>query len=180
MGLTILQSGYQQTMDTLVRRFLDTQRSYWKVILRTGREISEKELTFDFLHAGLRQRDWTLDLVSTGDVNKIKELWLICPPDIHGPRHAMIPIIEDGTAFQFKTKSVHAMGAWGSQNEVQVIGRVDDKDKGDCTCFIYDPTRDAMSTPYITNIREFGSFREGLAPIGGFSHPVLGLKNIGE
>ena len=58
----------------------------------------------------------------------------------------MIPIIEDGTAFQFKTKSVHAMGAWGSQNEVQVIGRVDDKDKGDCTCFIYS-TETAMRCP---------------------------------
>jgi hypothetical protein len=151
-------------------------RSYWAVKLSTGKWCCELDTRFD---AGIaRPFDWTLDLVDTGDVEKIKELWLFCPPSPGNPlgSTARLPIVEPGTAFQFKVASLHALGASERWVESQIIGRVEEKETQACTCFIWDAPLRLMSTPYTTTLQQFGSWREGIAPIGALSHTVLGLR----
>src|SRR5579859_3897166 len=115
---------------------IDPRLSYWSVLLNTGRRWSERQLlpTFRQGQRGLRRLDWGDDLVSTGDIFRIKELTLHCPDG----RQATLEITERGTAFQFKTRSLHMIGAGGTPLEYQVIGRVIDKASGRCEAFIWD------------------------------------------
>src|SRR5438045_1897656 len=85
----------------------------WAVKLSTGKFLSERDMVWDSLQRehgadgifptrpNKRPFDWTLDLVQTGDVRKIRELWLVCPPNPHSPfgNTARLPIVEPGTAF---------------------------------------------------------------------------------
>src|SRR5258708_25522014 len=109
------------------------QESYWRVIFDTGRQLSERDLV-----ASQRPADWTLDLVTTGDILRVRELHLIYPGFF--TRAAALKIVEPGTAFQFKTGglTVEGDGTQSRQIFAQVIGRVDDKQTGDCTCWIWD------------------------------------------
>lgn len=156
--------------------FLD--RSYWAVKLSTGKWCCELDTRFEPRLGQSRPFDWTLDLVDTEDIHKVKELWLFCPPGPGNPMGstARLPITEPGTAFQFKVASLHALGANNRGVESQIIGRVEDKETQRCTCFIWDAPLRAMSTPYETTLQHFGSWREGIAPIGALSHTVLGLE----
>lgn len=148
----------------------DLRRSYWKAVLSTGRTLSECALRYDIRAAGLRPFDWTLDLTDTSDIMKIKELYLVCPDG----KEAMLKIDEPGTAFQFKTRSMDALGGTANILEAQVIGKVTDKENGDCTCYIYD--RVAGLIEYRSSIYKFGAWRENIAPIGALSHDVMGLR----
>lgn len=154
-------------------------RSYWAVKLSNGKFQSELDSVFDLAHAGKRPFDWTLDLVATDDIMKVKELWLFCPPSSINPfgSTAHFPILIPGTAFQFKVSNMDSSLVASTKSMVsQVIGRVDDPATGDCTFFVYDAPLNAMSFPLKTNINDFGSWREGIAPIKQLSFEVLGLR----
>jgi len=185
-----------------VGSILAEHRSWWRVVLTTGQVLSERQLRFDLRVGGLRPFDWAHDLTDNGDVLKIKELYLECPPNQQHPGGQVIrlDISEPGTAFQFKTASVDTLGANQRVLEAQVIGRVDDKENGLCTCYIWDakqggPTYNPKTEQFIylgglvtqerdgevwqdyqTSIYTFGSWREGIAPIGALSHEVMGLR----
>lgn len=146
------------------------QYSYWQVVLSTGRILSELDIVSNQQIQGKRAADWTLDLISTGDISKVTEIHLISP----GYHPAILKITEPGTAFQFKNASVLAMGETGRQLEAQIIGRVDDKVTGACTCYIWD--RVLGLGKYGSNINRFGTWRPGIAPIGALSQEVMGLK----
>ncbi|SRR6266702_3185935 len=180
----------------------------WAVKLADDRFLSERDMVFDHrqndftlrdddtLHLSLEEQakrranpqinrrpiDWYDDLVATGDVLKVKELWLLCPPGpivngrIHNPfgSTAKLFITEPGTAFQFKTKHLH-MGA-GTAVYDQIIGRVIDKVSGDCEYFVWDAALHAMSTPMRNNVNNFQTWREGIGSPGPLSHQVLGFK----
>lgn len=155
------------------------EKAYWAVKLGNGKFQSELDQKFDIAHAGLRPFDWTLDLVATDDILKIKELWLFCPPNHLNPlgSTARLPIMLPGTAFQFKVGNMDSSLALSTRHvESQVIGRVDDPASGDCTFFVYDGPQNVMSVPMQTNIYHFGSWREGIAPIEHLSFEVLGLR----
>jgi hypothetical protein len=142
--------------------------SYWRVTLASGRIVSEWSL---FPLQGGRDADWTLDLLTTGDILKVRELTLVCP----GFKVGQLAITEPGTAFQFKTASVFAQdGRMDKRIEAQVIGRVDDKERGTCTCWIWDRLLGLI--PYHSNIFAFGSWREGIASIGALSQDVVGVR----
>jgi hypothetical protein len=156
---------------TIGRLFGD--RAYWAAKLQDHRWISELDQRMG------RSFDWTLDAVDTGDVLKIKELWLFCPPNSVSPlgNTARLPITEPGTAFQFKVASVDGfLDGMERKVESQIIGRVDDKATGACTCFIWDAQLRVLSTPWQSNIHSFGSWREGIAKIGALSPQVLGVR----
>lgn len=159
-----------QMQDAAARllRPLVMSSSYWRVTLTSGRVLSERSL---FPLQGGRDVDWTLDLLTTGDILKVRELTLVCP----GFKVGRLAISEPGSAFQFKTASVFAQdGRMDKRIEAQVIGRVDDKARGTCTCWIWD--RQLGLIPYHSNIFAFGSWREGIAPIGALSLDVVGLR----
>jgi len=149
------------------------QNSYWQVTLSTGRRLSEMDVVSSPLQGSERPADWTLDLVTTGDILKVKELCLIYPGWFTRP--AILKITEPGTAFQFKTASAMAFGANGRQLEAQVIGRITNKETGACECYIWD--RHLGLIGYQSNVRTFGSWDPGrIAPIGELSQNVIGLR----
>ncbi len=70
----------------------------WAVKLSTGKFLSERDYVWDemqreqgagglklFSRPNKRPFDWTLDLCNTGDVMKITELWMVCPPNPTSP-----------------------------------------------------------------------------------------------
>ena len=161
----------------------------WCVKLSTGKFLSERDMVWDELQreqgaGGLKRLakpnkrpfDWSLDLVSTGDVLKIKELWMVCPPNPHSPlgNTAKLPIIEPGTAFMFKTR--HLSIGMGRPEYHLIIGRVDEKTTGACTYFVYDCLLHGMSEPMQNNVYDFQSWRPEIGRIGPLGLDVLGLK----
>ncbi len=154
------------------------QESYWRVVFDTGRTLSERDQVAD-PGIGRRPADWTLDLVTTGDILRVRELHLIYPGLFTRP--AVLRIGEPGTAFEFKTGGliVEGDGTQSRQIFAQVIGRVDDKASGDCTCWIWDYKLGLLQ--YHSNIglgdRWFGTWDPGrIAPTKTFNLEVLGLR----
>lgn len=169
---------------------INPQRPFWKVVLNTGKEISEQGLIF---RDGIRPIDWTLDLVTTGDILKVKEIWLMFPQELSyhtriergNPAHqridgnvasAVIPVKERGCVFQMKVKSLDGgiIGPRIGTFECQIIGVVTDKENGDCICYIWDVKMGLIA--YKTSIYDFGTWRDGIAPIHNISHSVVGLN----
>jgi hypothetical protein len=161
----------------------------WAVKLTTGKFLSERDTVWDELQRSVgaggvgvtryikpskRPFDWTLDVVNNGDWKKIKELWMVCPPNTVSPlgNTAKLPITEPGTAFMFKTR--HLSIGPGKPEYHLIIGRVDNKITGDCTYFVYDCLLHGMSEPLQNNVYNFQSWRPEIGRIG-----MLGLDAIG-
>lgn len=156
---------------------IDPRLAFWSVLLQSGREWSERSLVASNIKGqkGLRKLDWALDLVSTGDIHRIKELTLHCPDG----RKAVLEITPDMPAFQFKTKSLEMIGASGTDLEYQVIGRVIDKVTGRCECFIWDyrpKLGEEHLIAYKSSIYKFGGWRDTVTPIGALGLDVQGFR----
>ncbi len=158
---------------TTIADSIDPQRAYWSVLLNTGKRYSERRMVMG--KNGLRQLDWALDLVSTGDIHKIKELILHCPDG----RTAVLEISRDMPAFQFKTKSLNMLGDGGNDLEYIVIGRVVDKVSGHCECFAWDyrplPGQ-AQLVAYKSTVYNFGAWRKTTTRLGALSLEVQGMR----
>ena len=153
-------------------------RPYWAVKLSTGKWACELDTRKDArIPGGVRTFDWTLDLVDTGDIARVRELWLFCPPNPMHPmgQTARLPIVDPYSCFQMKVGMVHAFGASDRYMASQIIGRVTNKVEGDCECFVWDAELNAMGT-WNSNVYRMGSWREGIAPQGDLSFEVLGLR----
>ncbi len=147
------------------------QYSYWEVQFTSGKVLNELGKVHDFM-VGERLVDWTLDLVSTGDMRRVKEVRLICPGIL---THGVLRLTERQTAFQFKSSSaVHDGVRQYRILEAQVIGRINDLDTGACDCFVWDRMLGLFK--YSSNIRDFGSWHDRIAPVGELSQNVLGLR----
>lgn len=156
---------------------LDPRLAFWSVLLSTGKEWSEHSLVASNIKGqrGMRKLDWALDLVSTGDIHRIRELCLHCPDG----RKAVLEITPDMPPFQFKTKSMNMLGAGDTNMEFQVIGRVIDKASGRCECFVWDyrpePGQNQLIA-YKTSVYHFGSWRASLTPLGALGLDVQGFQ----
>ncbi len=151
--------------------------AYWAAKLRNPDQwLSEVDGRVNFIGAAYRPYDWTMDLVTTGDILRIAELWMFCPRNQLSPEGntARIPFSqeESGTAFMFNVARV----MMEHRVDHKIIGKVTDRDSGDCVCFIWDDLYKVMSSPFYTNVNKFASWREGVAPIGQLSHEVIGLR----
>lgn len=177
-----------KTSLATVANVVNPQRPHWEVVLTTGKTISEHGIV---LRDGIRPIDWTLDLVSSGDIFKVKEIWMMFPQELSyhtriekgNPLHqringkvgsVVIPIKERGCVFQIKVKSLDGFGSNTSTFEFQLIGAVGDKETGDCHCYIWD--RKLGLVAYKTSIYDFGTWREDIAPLHHISHSVVGLN----
>ena len=164
-------------LGATVGKFM-SDRSYWAAKLDTGKWVSELDTRVDAkFREGFRPFDWVLDLLATGDVRRIKELWLFCPPNALNPlgTSARLPITERGTAFQIKGGVVLALGASGQRTTYQLIGRVDDKVSGNCTYFAWDAKLNGMTEPLHTSIYDFKPWREDILPLCHLNLDVLGV-----
>lgn len=163
---------------------------HWEVILLTGKKLTENMPVFDSVR-GVRAIDWSLDLVTTGDILKIKEAYLVFPSPLQGmtvvqrnsniiARQAFkgdricIPVTEKNCVFQMKIKSLDGIGSSVGTFECQMLGNVTDKETGACTCYIWDRLMGLVA--YTTSIYAFGTWREGIAPISNISHAVVGIN----
>jgi hypothetical protein len=156
---------------------IDPRLSFWSVLLTTNKRLNEHQLipTLRAGVKGLRKLDWGDDLVSTGDIKRVKEITLHCPDG----RTAVLEIPESGTAFQFKTKSMNMLGAGDTGLEFQVIGRVLDKLSGACECFAWDYRPKAGEehlVAYRSTIYQFGMWRDSCTPLGALGLDVHGFK----
>lgn len=160
--------GIQSSLLTVVKS-LRPLGSWWTCELSTGRILSERSTLWDFRAGGLRALDWSLDLVSTGDILKVKEVTLHCPDG----QVVTFTIKEPGTVFQLKIATMHILVA-GKQEECHLIGKVVDKASGACVCAVWD--RQEGLVEYASNVYAFGTWRPGILPLGKLDQDVLGLR----
>lgn len=178
--------------DLLGKPLIKIDRSYWAVKLHNDQWLCEARMLYD--KGAFRYFDWSNDLVATGDVLKIKELWLLCPPNKFSPlgNTARLMIEEPGTAFQFKVGMVDSNIAQSIKSmQGHIIGKVTEKETGACECFIYDPIQQGLITPETqmfdssgqivsagkTSVYNFHSWRPGsIAPLGQLHLPTLGVQ----
>jgi hypothetical protein len=142
-------------------------RSYWQVILTTGRIWSELD-TINDPTRGKRPLDWHLDLVATGDVARIAELWLQSPA---GP--VALKITEPNSAWILNTNITSNI--YGTETVAQTIGRVDDKETGLGVAFIWDASVQQMFKDEKACVRNFGAWRPGICAPGALNLTAVGL-----
>ena len=158
---------------------LQLDRAWWAVRLKGDEWVCEARTHTDPYTGQERHFEWYEDLVQNDDVKDIIELWLFCPPNHLSPlgNTARLPIIEPFTAFNFKI--AHATSnfieTWRGC-EAHIIGRVDSKATGDCTCLIWDEKYQMLTQPWQTNIHNFGSWRSDLAPRGPLAFEKMGVR----
>jgi hypothetical protein len=182
---------------------LEITRSYWAVKLDTGEWVSEARVKTDLYKGEERHFDWSNDLVANGDVARIKELWLLCPPSKTSPlgNTARLVITEPNTAFQFKVATADSNFAATSRTvQAHIIGKITNKETGACECFIWDSVQEGLITPDTkifdasepdfvkknkygfpilagkTNVYNFHSWRDGIAPLGRLELNTIGAK----
>jgi len=165
------------TTLTALANTIDPRLAFWSLLLTNGKKWSEHTLLPTLLagQKGMRQLDWALDIVSTGDIHHICELTLNCPDG----RRATLDISQDMPAFQFKTKSLDMMGAGSLGLEYMVVGRVIDKATGRCECFAWDyrpKSGESNLVAYKSSIYKFGGWRDTVTPLGALGVDVQGFK----
>src|SRR6266849_2969517 len=98
---------------------LQITKSYWAVRLDNDEWLCEARVHTDLYRGVERHFEWYEDLVANGDCMRIKELWLLCPPNRLSPlgNTARLPIVEPGTAFDFKvaTADSNIAATWKTQ-----------------------------------------------------------------
>jgi hypothetical protein len=158
-------------MHLLTRQhYLQQGRAYWEVRLTTGKIWSELDIVSDPLRGrhGRRPINWHLDLVATGDVRRIQELWLHTP---NGP--VALQIFQPGTAYQFSSGAL-ALDQ-GRQQLAQIIGRVDDRAHGTGVAFIWDLVTRQVYRDDSANVTCFASWRPGIVAPGCLALDALGI-----
>lgn len=170
--------GFVQSVFGSFLSPLVSANAFWAVKLSTGKFLCELDKRFEKRSGVMRSFDWTLDLLDTGDIKKVCELWLFCPPTLINPlgSTARLPIVDQQTAFQFKIATLTTGEHANKTVQSQVIGRVENLIDGDCTIMVWDGPLRAMSTPMRNNIHQFSSWREGIAAPGSLSLEVLGVR----
>jgi hypothetical protein len=174
------------------------KRSYWTVELQDGRLFSELDMRRDLrFHqwGGERPFDWTLDLVDSGDIRRVKRITLYSPPyeQFRYGAISSFDVKEPGTVFQFKVaqrlfntppsppklQCSVALPPHPSLEHVeqvaQIIGVVTNKERGTCECAIWDGMRHMLYWPFVTSVYAFESWRPGIAAPGPINLHAVGL-----
>jgi hypothetical protein len=158
---------------------LSQNRSYWRVHLTTDKTVTEGQFSFDFTR-GSRNIIWLEDIVGSGDNRNIRDITL-CTPE----GDITLPITEPYTAFQFQMGTISLFGGERIPN-AQIIGRLNNKETGECTCVIWDVQGEEqpdgsmkhLFVNHITTVRNFTSWRGGIPSIGRLNYEMVGLRGI--
>ena len=141
--------------------------SYWRVILTSGREISEVQ-TVTYNGKNKRPILWLEDVVSAGDAARIAELWICTPRG-----NAALRITEPYSAYQCQQG---VLTLQGRRTTAQIIGRVDDKATGRGVAFIWDVITQQLYRDSDANVTAFAAWRPGVVPPGALALPVIGVR----
>lgn len=172
MNFSIILSIGKSLIGTIL-----PHRPYWAAKRADGTWLCELDSVYDLSRAHYRPFDWTLDMVSTGDIKRLTELWLFSPPSRQypfGQSNKLLLTPGEGSAFQLKVASMEAWGGSGRTLDAMLIGKVTDKESGACECRVWD-ARLGMMGVWHSNVYEMGSWAPHIAPIHELSHEVLGL-----
>jgi hypothetical protein len=165
---------------------LDPRIAYWSVLMVSGKVWSEHSLVGTLKKGvrGVRKLDWGEDMVTTGDVYRVKEIRLRPPMEARMPM-AVLEVGDGQEPFQFKVNTLDMIGANGITLEYIVVGRTVDKgsaeseDKIKCECFIWDykPLPVAPNLiAYKSTIGKFGGWRDTITPLGALNKEVQGFR----
>lgn len=151
-------------------------QSYWKIVLDSGKEIVEGQHSFDFLR-GMRSVDWYLEVASTTDCAHISEL-ILCTPvgefSLFAHRNA-VGGVEPYSLFQFKQGIAPLFGGERAFH-AQIIGRVDEREQGSCTCIIWNALETTIHTSHRTTLHNFSSWRRGTPHLGAINYAEMGVR----
>jgi len=151
-------------------------RAYWKVELSTNQIWCELDERLEILPASRQELQWYDDIVATGDVLKIRHLWLYGPRTEKTPQGGTIrfEIKESGTAFCWHGATFN-LGNGRRLPSYLACGRVLDKMLGICELGIWDYKTSQL---YIgkTNITDIGKWREDGPPVGKLDFERIGLR----
>jgi|SRR6516165_652665 hypothetical protein len=158
---------------------------YWAVKLREPEqwlsEVDNKQFELSSLVPFMnRQRkntfDWTLDLITTGDILRIEELWLFCPRTPLAPQGStgVLRFTKDdaGTAFHFNITNMTQF----ERADHKIIGKVINREDGTCICYVWDDFEKKMTNPHLTNVNNFQSWTARVAGPGMLHKEVIGLR----
>lgn len=158
-------------------------RSYWGIALRRTPEAknewrSELDTKVSVRDAWGGNLQWYDDIVATGDIRYVKELWLFCPRSKNTPVGATCELdIHPGQyAFQIKGAACNIAGG-GRYDTWQLIGRVDNPITGDSTCYVWDYL-DGRCYKHQMNILRPVPWREHGPRIGQLNLNVVGLEEF--
>lgn len=158
--------------------FFAQGQSYWRVILDTNRAWSQLDMVYDPLRGDpekkyQRSLEWHEDLVATGDVRRIRELWLHTPIG-----DAALRVSESGTAYQLNAAGllmdICSTGG-GRQRDAQIIGRVDHKETGRGVAYIWDVHTRQLYKDEQASVLHFTGWRPGIADLGELAWRHMGV-----
>jgi hypothetical protein len=141
-------------------------RSFWQVILTTGKTYSELDMVQDTL--GKRRLDWYRDIVATGDTRRIAELWLFAPSG-----EVALQIKEPNSAYILNTTILNNLS--GRDGVAQSIGRVDDKDTGLGIAYTWDCPMQQMYKSEHACVKGFAAWRPGICDPGALNVEAMGV-----
>lgn len=163
-------------------------RSFWRVVLSTGRTYSEldmveetRDIPFSDEKAWeefkqrkrMRRLDWYLDIVATGDVERIVAIMLHTPVRGATP-HVALKITEPRTAWILNTNILNNIT--GNDTVAQTIGRVEDKATGTGTAFTWDAAIGQMFKDESACVHNLAAWRPGICNPGVLSIAAMGLS----
>jgi hypothetical protein len=160
------------------RPFLRPTESYWKVQLDNGNELSELDscvVAIDGERVRVRRLEWLEDLIGSGDLRHVRSVQLCTPA---GSR--TLNVTEPYTVFQF-SRGMFGLdpvsGQMSRQKHAQVIGVITDKELGTCQFVAWDVQLQRIYEG-VTTVHDFGSWREGMHPIGALNITVMDLRGV--
>lgn len=150
-------------------------RAFWGIELEDGGWYTQLHTLVDVVRGCERELQWYDDIVATSDVLRIKELWLFCPKSRETPLGATceLDIKEKGTAFYCAGKA-SSLGV-GRYPTFTLIGRVNDKDSGDCEMYIWDALV-RRCYHHRSNVRNISQWRKGGPIVGKLALDRIGLR----
>ncbi len=161
------------------RSLLQIDRPYWAVKLDDDTWVSEAVSKIDLVRGIERLTDWSADVVANDLTSRIRELWMFCPASRLAPtgNTVRVPILPEQRAIQFKNGSFDTTIVAGKKMmAAMIVGRLDDRASGECTCFVWDCQQQALYVNWKTNLyRPFGKWREDGPPVPALSPAALGI-----
>jgi len=146
-------------------------------MLNDDRWLSELDEYVDIAKGVTRTLDWHDDIVMLNDCKRIRELRVYAPP------HGRSPI---GCVGTLRTREPSCMfvisgriaNVFAGEKHItyQLIGKVTNKNNGQCECFIWDNVMQAFSEPYLTSVFDFKPWASHVGLRGRLNLEHLGLE----
>ena len=167
-----------QQQQLTPHRVLQAGESFWKVTLQSGRTLSELDVvSIPVIDAKdpekkwfVRRYEWLEDLIGSSDIRNVKEVMLCTPKGVFG-----LKITEPYTVFQLSRGTASLLEGERHKN-AQIIGRVDDKDTGASTAYVWDVQEQEAYQVTFSIHDGFPAWREGVIPVGALNLKAMDVR----